>query len=282
MTFAAREVSRARGQSINLYLFKYGPADEDYYAYTSGEREIVVEDVPFTPLPIDRGAVTSSGTLDKATLQVTTPINSEISNLFGVYPPSHVVTLQIFEGHPEDPDNQYLTIWTGRVLGRSLKGSEAFFSCEPISTMLRRSGLRRNYQLSCPHVLYGPDCRADRDAATSAVVVVSANRSFVTLGPTWVPSGDKPKYLGGMFTWVRDDGRAELRTILRIDSGVTLLLSGDTNGLGPGDNANVIFGCNHKGALTDDCHAIHNNILNFGGQNWIPLSNPFGLFNNYY
>ena len=277
MTFAAHEESRALGEPVDLYYFKYGSAANAFYAYTDAEQEITHDGVVYQPVTIKRGNFTASGTLDKSVLTVNCPINLGIVDLFRVYPPGQVVTLIIRQGHVNDPDVDYPVIWTGRVIQCERDGSEATLSCEPVATSMRRAGLRRNYQLSCPHVLYGPQCKASKLAATLSTQVINLTGTRITLQDAWSGSINPVKYIGGLVEWSTGAGR-ESRTILRIIDLKTLVLSGPTTGIVAGQMIDVILGCNHQMGVgpqpNGDCLPLHNNIHNFGGQAWIPTANP--------
>lgn len=277
MTFNAIESSRSQGTPVDLYLFRYGSAVNAFYAYTDAEYPVVYDGIEYQPIPIQRGNVTGSGTLDKSALTINTPIDTGISNLFRVYPPGQPVTLIVRQGHLNDPDNEFLVIWSGRVLQCERDGGEATLTCEPVSTSMRRSGLRRHYQISCPHVLYGPQCRANKLAATTTQQTVQVEPTRVTMPDGWSGSINPQKYLGGLVEWTTGNG-PESRTILRIIDLKTLVLSGPTTGLTAGAMVNVVLGCNHQMGVgpqpEGDCLPLHDNIHNFGGQAWIPLSNP--------
>ena len=70
MSLNSYESSRFSGQPVNLYFFKWGDNAKDYYAYTDAEDFVPfgVDDdgdvITFQPIPIDRGKLASSGTLD--------------------------------------------------------------------------------------------------------------------------------------------------------------------------------------------------------------------------
>lgn len=277
MSFENYEESRDDGEPVDLYLFRYGTTANAYYAYTDAEQPITIEGVTYVPIPIERGKFTASGTLDKTALEVQCPINADISNLFRVYPPGQVVTLVIKQGHVNDADQDFKVIWTGRVIQCERKDSTATLACEPISTSLRRNGLRRNYQLSCPHVLYGAQCKASKIAATTTTEVLSLTGTRVTLQDGWSGAIDPSKYVGGMIEWNIAAG-LDRRTILRVIDLKTLALSGPTSGITSGMMIDVILGCNHQmgaGPQPDgDCLPLHDNIHNFGGQPWIPTANP--------
>lgn len=297
MTFAAKETSRAAGEPINLYKFVYGDLDFQVFGYTDAEQPVAVTDVDdvtvtFQPAPVDRTKLTASGSLDKSKVTVTLPQNCDLAALYLSYPPSSVTQLIMYQGHASDPDAEFKVVWTGKVLGCTRKGSKAEFTCEPVSTSMRRNGLRRRYQYGCPLVLYGigpRQCNANKAAATQATTVASVSKNRITLPAGWNGERAADKFVGGLAEWTTDDGAAEIRTVLRLeDAGLTILVAGDTRGLSPGHAVSVVLGCNHLAGLPDvqidgDCGPLHDNILNFGGQPWIPLKNPlaFGV-NQYY
>lgn len=278
MAFKPREESRYRGEPITIYLFRYGPSPQDYHAYTDAETNLIVGGIEYKAIPIDRGAVNASGTLDKSALEVQTAQDSELSERFKSYPPSNVVSMVVSQGHEDD--GEFLVVWTGRVINYTIEGNTAKFTGEPVSTSMRRVGLRRNYQLGCPHALYGPDCLASQAAAKNTQTVLEIADRWAKLPSGWFGAIPYVKYGGGLFVWVSAGGLTERRTILRFDLGGTrLLLSGDTSTLGPGMAVDVYLGCNHQ---MTDCGELHNNIQNFGGQPFIPLKNPIGFVSLYY
>lgn len=274
MSFDEFEDSRCQGQPVDLYYFVYGTTASSYYAYTDAEQPLEIAGVTYQPKPIDRGALNTSGTLDKSALEVKIPVSSELAELFRIYPPSRSVTLIIRQGHVGDVEEEFNVIWSGRVLSSSREDSEVTLTCEPLSTALRRSGLRRCYQYSCPHALYGGHCMASKLVATIAATVISTSGTTVILDSGWGGAHDPLKYIGGMIQWETPRG-PEIRTILRITSGGNkLLLSGTTHFLSNGDEISVSLGCEHN---LEDCENLHHNVQNFGGQPWIPLSNPIKI-----
>jgi hypothetical protein len=277
MTFETVEESRASGTPAELFFFRYGSAANAFYAYTDHDQTITFDGDQYAPIPIYRDDVSSKGTLDKATVNVKVPITSGISELFKTYPPSQVVTIVIRQGHVIGGADEYPVMWTGRVLSCKRDGPEATLTCEPVATSMKRSGLRRNYQLTCPHVLYGPQCNANKVTATINRPIISLTSTSITLADGFSGGISPLKYIGGTVEWEGVNGR-QYRTILRVTDLKTLALSGPTTGLVAGNNVDVILGCNRQmgvGPQPDgDCQPLHNNIQNFGGQAWIPTDNP--------
>lgn len=270
MTFAQREESRSLGQPVDLYLFRFGPLPTNFHAYTDAEESQVVGGITYVPIPITRTAIAASGTLDKSALKVTVPRTAQIAELFRIYPPAQTVTLVIRQGHIGDPEGEFLVHWSGRVLATDRKDSECEFTCEPIGTSMRRTGLRRHYQIGCPHVLYGSRCKANKVLATldRAALTVGGNTVDLVLG--WNGSISPAKFIGGLLEWTGPRG-PEARTILRILDNVKLYLSGPTQGLIAGQSVKIVLGCNHQ---QSDCNNLHSNINNYGGQPYIPTKNP--------
>lgn len=276
MTYSELEASRTLGRPAELYYFRFGSDPAAFFSYTDVEFPVVFEGVTYEPIPIKRGNVVASGSLDKTRLSVRVPLSSGIAELFRVYPPGQVVTLTIRGGHLSDGDADFPVLWVGRVLQCSRDnnpGPEGDLSCEPSSTSMRRTGLRRHYQLSCPHVLYGEgdgQCNASRALSTVTVPVQAVSYTGITLLAGWAGAIDPKKYVGGILTWVTPYLR-EQRTILRVPTPTTLVLAGPTVGLVALADVEVSLGCNHQ---LSDCELLHNNILNYGGQHAIPLKNP--------
>jgi hypothetical protein len=283
MTFVAHEESREAGNPVQLFKFIYGTEVGQHYAYTDHTEELIVDGITYSPVPIQRSGIESNGTLDKSAIRINADIGTELAEIFRVYPPAYVVTLVIAQGHVGDVDEEFVVIWAGRVIAANRNKSELVLSAEPVSTSLRRPGLRRHYQYGCPHQLYGPKCQANKAAATVSSTVDSIAGATVTLDAGWEGAFSPAKFLGGMLEWTTDEGSIDRRTILRV-SGDTLSLSGIPQGLAATDAVDVVLGCNHKAYAEDggDCQPLHDNIVNYGGFRWIPTKNPIGTFNNYY
>lgn len=279
MTYATYEESQDQGGPVQLFLFRYGGESTEYYAYTNHTSELTVDhggsvgEITYTPVPVQRDNITSNGTLDKSALKMNFDIGTDLAELFRVYPPSEVVTLTLYEGHIDDPDAEFIVVWAGRIIAASREHSELVLSGEPVSTQLRRPGLRRHYQYGCPHVLYGTACGANKAAATVSGTVAAISGTTVTLADGWEGAFAPAKFVRGMLEWTPAGGSVQRRTIIRI-SGDVLTLSGIPTDLAVSDSVGVVLGCNHKAfAPTGDCEAIHDNLVNFGGQPWIPLKN---------
>lgn len=276
MSFSEKETSVQDGRPIELYEFRFGPGDDDAYRFTTAEQEVVYSTKVYSPLPISRGRVSSSGTFDRTSLSVSVPKSCQVVELFRVYAPAYPVVLTIREGHETDLAGEFNVIWIGRVLscnrGSKDKKFTAILTCEPSSKSIKRLGLRRRYQFTCPHVLFGTKCGLNRDDyAINVNIATVASGTSITLASGWSGATDYTKYVGGLLIFTDDMGLTNYRTILRTPDAVTLTLSGPTTGMTAGDAISVSRACNHQ---VDQCRDDFNNLPNYGGHPYIPLTNP--------
>ena len=253
---------------------EFGP-----YAFCDGEEPITRAGITYQPFPISISDITSNGNLDKSDITVTLARGSIFENEFIGFPVSQVVNLIVFQGHTNDAPTlfDYPAMWVGRVGAPAFENETITFNCVPVSTSIQRPGLRRNYQLSCPHVLFGPQCRASRNDATVTRTVTAISGNSVTFN-TALPLA-AAKYNGGLLEWTAD-GHSSIRTIVSVTGTKTGIgIRGNLRGLSVGSSIKITFGCNR---LQSDCAGLHNNILNFGGQPSIPLENPLSQKNMFY
>ena len=264
--------SRANGRPIEIYKFAYGDRGSDTYLFTDADFPVTRAVIPaetYQPVPISRASTNNSGTLDRSSLEITVARNNPVPEMFRIYPPNHVVTLTIFQGEAEDPDAEFKALWSGRVLACAWDGSEAKLACEPISTALNRVGLRRNFQYMCPHILYGPQCKKVKVPTAGVVSAISGKTVKINSA-----LADPSHYNGGMLEWTTPEGLYGARTIVSttVASGqTTFTLNGLARGLLVGASVDCVKGCSHTVGF---CRVVHGNVLNFGGQPWIPLKNP--------
>lgn len=266
MTFESRELSDELGAPIELFEFRYGP--ERLY-YTSAERPVTLLSRVWTPVPVGRTEIEETSEMSRQAVTLTLPAQSDIANLFRVAPPSEVVEVLIRGVHLTDESEGIASVWVGRVLNCKYDGARAELSCESIRTSIRRQGLRRPYQRSCPHVLYGLRCAVPR--ATHRLedqVTFVSGATLIVPDVALQPDG---YYAGGEVEWERGAGRYE-RRMIRIHISDTLVLTHPIQGLTGATTIAILPGCAHE---PGDCANKFGNLPNYGG--WpIPQRNPFG------
>lgn len=265
MTYDLTERSEQDGAPVELYQFA---RLTDVWRYTSAEADITFDGHTWTSMPVMRSSVQSSQELARNSLKVTVPRNLPVAELFRVTSPTEVLALTIRRYHRQDENA--VAVWVGRVLNCEWQGAQAELNCEPVSTSLRRPGLRRLYQKQCPHVLYSasPGCGVDRDLhkIETTVAAIAGNELVVDA------LLDRP-YAGGYVEWEPTPGILERRFIRDfVASELVLLLTLPFQGIAVNDPVTVYPGCDHTMAT---CDTVYSNVENYGGFPYIPTKNPF-------
>jgi len=280
--FDERESSQFLGAPVFLYLFRYGEESDAFHAFTDAEQAIVYSGVTYVPVPISHSNVESSGKMDSKDFEITVSRDNAIAYLLSFYPSSFVITLVIRQGHiaqsanPFDPalDPEVLpVVWTGRIVERSSQDRvRVKLVGMPAGASMKRPGLTRHWQYSCPLALYGDRCGADKVAATTTGTVVSVTGNRITLEDEWMIVGTGlTDYLGGIIQWQGDFG-PEYRMILGTeDLGATVLTTGPTGELSEGSEISISLGCPRT---LEACGRLHDNVVNYGGHPFIPKFNP--------
>lgn len=268
MTFNTIETSYDQGEPILLYKFALG---NQSWCFTSADRPITYAGNTYEAISISRAAILQTQEIKQKTLKVTMPRDNAVPALFLIYPPSSSVMLTIFAMHYDDPDQQAVVDWMGRVMWPSWKGSTVELNCEPAYTSVQTLGLRRTIALNCPHVLFGPGCSLlPADFKTTGAISGVSN---VTVSATVIGTKTDGYFSGGYLEWTSADGDYLERRSILSHSGDSVVLDYASPELAIGVSINLYPGCDHT---TPTCNAKFNNILNYGGCPYIPALNPFG------
>lgn len=279
MSYAQYEVSRQDGVPTSLYLFEYGDSG-NYYGYTDLDEDVSHGGKIYVAAPIGREKIESNGLVDKKTLQVKVAPTVPLVSDFLLSPPAGKMQLSIRQGHASDNFAETKLVWTGIVKNINREGVLATVIAEPMDTLLAQPGLRRHFMYGCPHVLYGPKCKANKLTLRKMVEVTRVEKNFIEIPAGWNGATSVNAYVGGYVEWTDGLGDKRVKTILRYGANTnTLILGGVILGLLPTDIVSIFAGCNHQ---VSDCDTVHGNIVNYGGQPYIPLENPVGYVNRYY
>lgn len=271
MAYDHFEDSAYDGAPVEYYEFSWAT---QRVRYTSAEADDNFQGHNWASIPISRESNVETSELAKAGIRITGPRTMTVANLFRVHPPGLVVGVKVFRAHRDTGDFEIR--WMGRVLNVEFKGPSAELYCEPVTTSVKRIGLRRQYGRACPHVLY--------DTTPKTCNVVKANFAVVATvtavsGQRISLAGGSPKlaeisyFLGGEIEWYPVGTPWQERSailghpqanLIQVRTGDGMLNNGDTVVLYPG--------CRHT---VSDCHFRFNNFINYGGQPFFPLDNPF-------
>lgn len=271
MAYNTIEISEYSGEPVELYTFTRNTTE---WRYTSYSENVTFEGKEYLTGQLERSSYSSTSDLKKSYLKVVMSRKLDFLNQFIATSPTDVITLEIKETHIGDVDEEVITTWKGNVINVKFFEDFAEVRIEPLFNSLKRAGLRRVYQINCPHVLYGNECKIAKNSFAITAALDSVSGNLIT-SSAFIQSGDAvndPTWYVGGFVEYTHDGVTDRRFITNHDNGAgTLTLNLSFVGLNTGDTVTVYAGCNHTPAT---CNSKFNNILNYGGFPHIPNKNP--------
>ncbi len=264
MTYDLYEESLQSGEPVELYQFQFG---SNTYRYTSAKDAVTAQGNTWQPAYLKRGSIDFGTEKGRNNLKIDTVRSFPIADLYRITPPSDVILLTVYRKHTGDDET--VVIWTGRVLVVDFEASSAKITCEPVTTSLKRTGLRRLYQRQCPHVLYGTSCGVNK--ATFAVPTTLSAVNGTTLNSATFGLYTDGYFAGGYFDFVQ--GGVTERRFITEHTGTQIKINLPLIGLSSGDAITAYPGCPHTMSA---CSGTFNNLNNYGGFPYIPSKNPFG------
>lgn len=264
MTFAQSEVSAYGGNPIELYQFT---RESKIWRYTTGEAQETAMGGTWDAYPISRGPIEQSGEIVRNNLDINTVAELPVLDSFRRGVPSGITLLTIFAYHYGVAD--YITRWSGRLMNVEFAEVTAKINAEPILTTMLRPVLRRFYQLGCPHALYSADCGAVR--ATFQVLGSLTGQSGTQLTSNAFSAYPNGWFAGGYIDWL--EGTESQRRFILSHTGANIVVNVPFIDMPNNANIQAYPGCDHT-FLT--CKNKFSNNINYGGQPYYPVKNPFG------
>lgn len=267
MTFLAIEKSLQQASPDELYRFRRGVTN---WFYNAGLSDVLYLGNTYTPFPIERDAIVQTKELNRNNIVLRVPRNFDVIQSFIHFPPTEIVEVEIVRRHREDTANEFSVIWNGRIVNIEWKGTIAEVICESAFTSIRRPGIHRHYQSTCPHALYGNQCRVNQQLFRDTDTVSGISGTDLTI----VFAGTRADgyYDGGFLVYTDADGVVEKRMITS-HVGTTVSLMAAIESLTVGASVEFFAGCKHD---LDDCENKFSNLDNYGGFPFTPPFTPFG------
>lgn len=268
MTFNTIEVSEYF-EPIELYTFSRGSTK---WYFTSADRDITFLGKVYLKTPMKRGRIESTQDIGKTPLKIETSIRNPFVTQYIASSPTAIIDVTIQRIHAADADPS--TTFVGRVINVTFKENEVTILCQSVQSSLRRPGLRRLYQTTCPHVLYGGGCGVVRSVFLTTAVLSAVSGLDLT-SSSFIISVDvvfDANWFVGGYVEVSSGGLVSTRFITAHDNvnGIlTLNLPLPTAVVGTTVDAHP--GCDHANST---CGAKFSNIENYGGFPFIPEKNP--------
>ncbi len=273
MTYAAFEGSIESGRPVEVYEFTIGASS---LYLTSAEDAVTLSAQTYTPEQgLSRNQNIDGPEKRDYDFQITVPTVSSIAKIFRGKIPGFRIRVQVSRFHRDDlPTPEVTKIFDGYVQSASFKkgGKETILTCRTALSSAGRAIPRRTFQSACNHVLYHPTtCKVDdTDAAfrASALAVSSIAGHDLT-----VSSGIAGTYADGWMNggYVEVIGKSEYRMVTKqVGNVLTLHLPFSETP----SSINVFAGCGHTISV---CDSKFKNVVEYGGFNWVPTSNPFEI-----
>jgi uncharacterized phage protein (TIGR02218 family) len=243
------------------------------WLYTSGN-EVVSYDAgdgpeDYVPASISRTEAEVKNELARANIEVNVPLTNPAAVRWMQDNGEKIVSLTIFEREKNGTVN---VVWKGRLASLLPGMKDVSLKMESIFTSLRRPGLRARYQRSCRHALYGRGCTLDPETFAIAGTVTAAAGTVLTIAAADAQADGY--FVGGMLRAA--DGTLSY-IVGHVGSAITLQrmsrsIADEITGGFPFD-VTLYPGCDHSRAT---CDSKFDNILNYGGFDFIPTKNPMG------
>ncbi len=267
MSYTIYDQSKERAAPIDMYEFRVGT---ELYRYTNAESGFG----GYVAVPISRQSVKTTGKFEKTSIQIRTPVTTDLSKTFLPYPPPGVVRVTLRQKHQTDPEDQAMIVWQGRIISSGRENKESVLTVDNTLLSFKRQGLRRNFQHGCPLLFGGEFCRADLEPYKKSIAVREMVDGKIILEKEWADPWGHERFRGGTVSWLSELGR-ETRTIIKTTPD-DFTVGGILRDVKIGTVMELTVGCRHDMA---DCRfykgsQAEKNINNFGGQPWIPFKNP--------
>jgi hypothetical protein len=271
MTYATKDLSVASGAPIECYAFE---GDFGDFFYTSYHSAITVAGIDFTPLPITRSAVETNSLVDGGmTMDFTLPFNNLLAKRYAYTISPRELNVTVYRVHEgDDYATDYKIEWFG--------GGAVEFNTNGDWTTIKtgskfQTALNGNlsaayFQRLCNHVLFDDRCKVDADSFKATATVIKLQGQVITVDNDGF---DNSALVGGQMTITRTGEKQAI--ILNTDNVLRI-------GMVPvdivvGDTLDLFRGCNHF--RLGDCKNVYNNVVNYGGFDFIPVKNPYLRFN---
>ncbi len=268
MTYRAQEDSAVGGSPVELYEFALG---SEVFRFSSGEDEVEVEGLVFSPLEISRTTIVVSQEQQGDVINVSVPAATDLVRRYINVVPGQLMTLSIFRLHRTDTTEQRQLSFKGvvRNVGFTLNGLQATISVQPITSGLSRNVPRYVFSNGCNHVLYDSRCGVNSTLFRYDGTIATVSGASLTVTGLSDPSRPDGWATGGFVT---SPNGTDFRLILTHVGNVVNLLLPFTADVVAGNTVQVFAGCAHD---IQTCASKFNNVPNYGGFNWVPRNNVF-------
>lgn len=252
-------VSSEEAQPIELFEFTYGA---EVYRYCTGGQDVFISGQNWNAEDITRDGFDRTDNMLAATLKIQLSRLSELGSRFAIGLNDFIVDIKVYRADRSVTDESILT-FVGKITAVESDELSVKINADPYATAIKRNVFTPKFQRMCRHRLYGTQCGVNRLDYEFETTVVSVEKNYITLASINI-SGDH-------YLWGECHFAGSRRMITKI-TGNTLSLSRKFDSIKIGDTVRIYAGCDLSRST---CHAKFNNVVNYGGFDFIPSKNPF-------
>jgi len=262
MTYRDYEDSVASGKPVELYDICAITTGTHWRLNTSTE-PIVYGGFTYNAEVVTRNEIEIGGLDRRSEVELTLPRDHIFTNQYAQRPLDEAVSLTIYRQHV----TEYATFWKGFLIAISFD-EKTIPKCvfQPITSSGRTRGRRRCCQLLCSHVVYSDSCGLSMSTYESVGAIDSTGDNGLTIVSTIFSAKSSGYYTGGL---LKKDG---IYRFIINHAGDTVTLERSFSSSATGDTIYAYAGCDLD---PDTCDTKFGNVLNFGGQEYLPVLNPF-------
>lgn len=253
-------------RNVELYDFSRGAR---HWAYCDRGRDVTLGGLTYQYSPIKRGSISESADVSHNTLDITASQDLPFLDQFRGSMPMEPIGLTVRKQNAGN--GSVAVIWIGEVGGVEFGTSAATIHGLPPLASLQALGLKRSWQKSCPHVVYGAglgQCNASRAAMQTSATLTTVTGNVVHAAA--FAGQDDGWWSGGYIEW--QVGEATERRFISAHVGDMVILLTPAL-VAVGTVVTALPGCDHSLAT---CDVKFKNSDNYGGQPFIPEKNPMG------
>lgn len=273
MTFNTYETSRHDGTPVESLEIVYGDDDEDVVRLTTADYPVTINGHEYTPSFLKRESITDdSNPYDGEQLKFSLKRDNPFASVYLGRDFKTVVTLTLYQSHLDDPDQQPVIVWAGRLSNAEWEHPFMHLISERLDLYMNGHALTMRYQVGqCVHTVYHGLCRLNKAEWEVPGLVCSITDGILVDVPAAMYLLDGSTYPEGYFT----GGIFHLDGVNRYivqHLGTQLRLNRPIRALMPLSRVSLYPGCDR---LPTTCNVKFNNGLNYLAFDGTPLRSGY-------
>ncbi len=263
--FIAKDEAAQR-QPVELYHIQH--VDSNWY-YTSGDVSVDFDSKIWEPAIIQRGTVSYDANLEGTKVAIKLSKSNPAVAIYLMQTPLSLASITIYKLFREQDPFESSMLFTGVIVGVSLKGISVQADCMGMDYIINHHALKQRYQPECNHTVFSTECGLVEAAwELTTTVTVDSTGSELT-------SNNFAAQADGWWTLGIAQYGDEQRLIVSHVADKIVVMT-PFQDLITGETVVVLPGC--AGDI-DTCKDKFNNLTHFFGFPFIPIDNPVFWFN---